>query len=102
FQRFIDVQLQTFTQCAGHECSLLRAAIALTAPHRGMWTIRGGAQAVADALAKSLKESGGVLRLNSPVLRLAYGPDTLPTGVDLLSGEQVTATRAIVSNLTVW
>jgi phytoene dehydrogenase-like protein len=42
------------------------------------------------------------LRLNSPVLRLAYGADGSPTGIDLLSGERVTATRAIVSNLTVW
>ena len=67
-----------------------------------MWAIRGGAQALADALAESLKKSGGSLRLNAPVLRLAYGSDGLPTGVDLLSGERVTATRAIVSNLTVW
>jgi len=35
-------------------------------------------------------------------LRLAYGSDGSPTGVDLLSGERVTATRAVVSNLTVW
>jgi phytoene dehydrogenase-like protein len=67
-----------------------------------MWAIRGGAQALADALAESLKKSGGSLRLNAPVLRLAYGSDGLPVGVDLLSGERVTATRAIVSNLTVW
>jgi phytoene dehydrogenase-like protein len=49
-----------------------------------------------------LKKCGGSLRLNSPVLRLAYGSDGLPIGVDLLSGERVTARRAIVSNLTVW
>jgi phytoene dehydrogenase-like protein len=67
-----------------------------------MWAIRGGAQALADVLAESLKKSGGSLRLNAPVLRLAYGSDGLPSGVDLLSGERVTATRAIVSNLTVW
>jgi phytoene dehydrogenase-like protein len=102
FQRFIDVQLQTFTQTASAQCSLHDAAAALTTPRRGMWSIRGGAQALADVLAESLKKSGGSLRLNSPVLRLAYGSDGLPTGVDLLSGERVTATRAIVSNLTVW
>ncbi len=67
-----------------------------------MWAIRGGAQALADLLAESLKQSGGSLRLNAPVLRLAYGSDGLPTGVDLLSGEHVNATRAIVSNLTIW
>ena len=102
FRRFIDVQLQTLTQTASDECPLDRAALALTTPRRGMWGIRGGAQALADTLAESLKQSGGSLRLNAPVLRLAYGSDGLPTGLDLLSGERVTATRAIVSNLTVW
>ena len=102
FRRFIDVQLQTFTQTASDQCPLDRAALALTTPRRGMWSIRGGAQALADALAASLKHSGGSLRLNTPVLRLAYGTGGLPIGVDLLSGERVTATRAIVSNLTVW
>lgn len=102
FRRFIDVQLQTFTQSASDQCSLRDAALALTTPLRGLWAIRGGAQTLADALAESLKKSGGSLRLNSPVLRLAYGSDGRPIGVDLLSGERVIATRAIVSNLTVW
>ena len=102
FRRFIDLQLQTFTQCASDQCSLNLAAQALTAPHRGTWAIRGGAQSLADALGDSLKKSGGTLRLDSAVLRLAYDSDGAPTGVDLLSGERVRATRAIVSNLTVW
>jgi phytoene dehydrogenase-like protein len=102
FRRFVDVQLQTFTQSDSEQCLLYQAAPALTTPRHGMWAIRGGAQAVADALAESLKASGGSLRLNSSVLRLAYGADGHPTGIDLLSGERVTATRAIVSNLTVW
>ena len=42
------------------------------------------------------------MRLDSPVLRLAYLTDGTPAGVDLLSGERVIATRAIVSNLTIW
>jgi phytoene dehydrogenase-like protein len=102
FQRFIDVQLQTFIQSASDHSSLHEAAVALTTPRRGMWAIRGGGQALADCLGESLKKSGGSLRLNCPVLRLAYGTDGKPIGVDLLSGERVTATRAIVSNLTVW
>lgn len=102
FRRFIDIQLQTFTQCTSNECSLNLATLALSSPHRGLWAIRGGAQALADALGESLKTSGGALRLNSPVLRLAYSADGTPIGVDLLSGERVIATRAIVSNLTVW
>jgi phytoene dehydrogenase-like protein len=102
FKRFIDVQLQTFIQIASEQCEIKQAATTLITPRHGMWAIRGGAQALADVLGESLKQSGGSLRLNSPVLRLAYGPEGLPTGVDLLSGERVTATRAIVSNLTVW
>ena len=101
FRRFIDVQLQTFTQSDSEQCPLHQAAPALVTPRRGMWAIRGGAEALADTLAESLKASGAV-RLNAPVLRLAYGADGSATGVDLLSGERVTATRAIVSNLTVW
>jgi phytoene dehydrogenase-like protein len=102
FRRFIDLQLQTFTQCASDQCSLDLAAQALTVPRSGLWAIRGGAQALANALGESLQQSGGTLRLNSPVLRLAYGANGAPIGVDLLSGERVIATRAIVSNLTIW
>lgn len=100
FRRFIDVQLQTFAQRSSEESSFEAAAVAL-AP-KGFWRVTGGAQLLADTLAKSLKASGGTLRLNSPVLRLAYGSDGTPAGIDLLSGERVLATRAIISNLTVW
>ena len=100
FRRFIDVQLQTFAQSSSDQCSYEAAALAL-AP-RGYWSIEGGGQSLADALATSLKASGGTLRLNSTALRLAYGPDGIPAGVDLLNGERVVATQAIISNLTVW
>jgi phytoene dehydrogenase-like protein len=102
FRCFVDVQLQTFLQSTSAHCSLRLAAASLTAPRRGIWAIRGGAQSLADALVESFKSSGGSLRLDSPVLRLAYDSGGHPIGVDLLSGERVTATRAIVSNLTVW
>jgi len=102
FQRFIDIQLQTLTQQSADRCSLATALCALMSPQRGMFAIRGGAQALADVLARSFKESGGQLRLNSPVLRLAYASDGSAIGVDLLSGERVFAKRAIISNLTIW
>lgn len=101
FRRFVDAQLQTFVQLSSDDCPYGEAVEALN-PQSSFWSIEGGAQALADALANSLKESGGALRLNSPVLRLAYGSDGAPIGIDLLSGERVNATRAIVSNLTVW
>jgi phytoene dehydrogenase-like protein len=102
FRRFIDIQLQTLAQGTADHISLEPAARALTLVRRGFWEIEGGAQALADTLALSLKRNGGSLRLDSPVLRLAYRADGQPTGIDLLSGEQVLATRAIISNLTIW
>jgi phytoene dehydrogenase-like protein len=67
-----------------------------------LWSIDRAAQTLGERLAESLKACGGALRLNSPVLRLSYGTDGKPVGVDLLSGERIIAKRAIISNLTVW
>jgi prolycopene isomerase len=67
-----------------------------------MFAIRGGASGLASILAESIKQSGGSVRLNSPVLRLAYNSPGAAIGVDLLSGEKVTASKAIISNLTLW
>ena len=102
FRLFIDTQLQFLAQCAIDQCTAARAIAALRIAIGELWAIAGGLQSLADRLKDSFKQSGGTLRLNSPVLRLAYGSKGEPVGVDLLSGERVTATRAIVSNLTVW
>jgi len=102
FRGFIDAQLQTFSQCTSNRCPLPRATEALRMATGDLWSIDGGAQTLAERLAESLKACGGALRLNSPVLRLSYGTDGQPIGVDLLSGERVIAKRAIISNLTIW
>jgi len=102
FREFIDIQLQFFAQRASERCDPASAASALLAPQRGLSAIRGGAQALADVLADSIRKNGGAIKLNSPVLRLAFSTEGLPSGVDLLSGERVSASRSIVSNLTVW
>jgi C-3',4' desaturase CrtD len=102
FRRFIDIQLQLFAQCASEECAYLYACVALNLPRRGMHVIRGGVSSLIDALVNSIKMSGGSVRLNAPVLRLAYDASGRATGVDLLNGERIEATRAIVSNLTIW
>ncbi len=103
FRRFIDAQLQIFTQRPSDECAYLYGAVALNVPRRGMYLIRGGASALSDTLTEAIRKSGGVVRFDAPVLRLAYNSSgSAAIGVDLLSGERVTATRAIVSNLTVW
>lgn len=102
FRRFIDAQLQIFGQCGSETCAYLYAALALEMPRRGMHWIRAGAAALADALVESIKHSGGVVRFDTTALRLAYDSSGQARGVDLLSGETIEATRAIISNLTVW
>lgn len=102
FRRFIDVQLQLLCQATTKDCSYLYSCLALTIPKQGTFSIRGGAAGLVAKLAESIKTSGGKVRLDSPVLRLAYDPSGEAVGVDLLSGETVRASRAIVSNLTVW
>lgn len=102
FRRFIDAQLQIFAQAPAARCSYLYAAVALSQAARGMYEIRGGAGALADLLAESIRKSGGAVRVNAPALRLEYDSGGRASGVVLLSGEFVEATRAVVSNLTVW
>ncbi|HWW77749.1 MAG TPA: NAD(P)-binding protein, partial [Pyrinomonadaceae bacterium] len=102
FRRFVDAQLQIFAQAPSEGCSYLYACAALSQPLRGMHAIKGGAQALADALADSIRKSGGALRLGATALRLALDARGRAAGVTLLSGETVESTRAVVSNLTVW
>ena len=66
-----------------------------------LYSIAGGPASLAERLAESIKRSGGSVRLNSPVLRLAFDESGRAIGVDLLSGERVLA-PTIVSNLTIW
>jgi C-3',4' desaturase CrtD len=102
FRRFLDVQLQAFTQASSTNVNHLHAALALSTPREGMFSIQGGAVALANSLADSIRQSGGLIRLNTPVLRLSYDSSGAARGVDLLSGETVTASKAIISNLTIW
>jgi phytoene dehydrogenase-like protein len=102
FRRFVDAQLEIFAQGDSQQVPYLQAALALSEVHQGMFAIAGGSAALAARLADSIRASGGSVRLNAPVLRLAYDSTGTAAGVDLLSGERVTASRAIVSNLTVW
>jgi phytoene dehydrogenase-like protein len=102
FRRFIDVQLQQLAQATSADVSYLHAALALSAPREGMFAIRGGVSVLAKNLAESITGSGGKIRLDTPVLRLSYDSTSTATGVQLLSGETVIASRGIVSNLTVW
>ncbi len=102
FRQFIDAQLQLLLQSTSDVCTFESAAKVLTLPRRSSFSIKGGAAAVANCLAAAIKQSGGKIRLNSPVLRLAYDSSGAAAGVDLMTGETLGASRAIVSNLTIW
>jgi phytoene dehydrogenase-like protein len=102
FRRFIDVQLQALAQCTSADASQAYRAQVLTATRGSLYSIAGGSQALVNKLAESIKQAGGKIRLNSPVLRLAYNSDGSAAGVDLLSGETLLASKAVVSNLAVW
>jgi C-3',4' desaturase CrtD len=102
FRRFVDAQLQMFAGCASGECAYLYAAVALNLPRRGLYSIRGGASSLVDALTSSIRQNGGTLRFDTTALRLAFDAGGRTSGVTLLNGETVGASRAVVSNLTVW
>ena len=102
FRTFIDAQLAFLAQRTIETAEPLIIIDTLRLATGDLWELEGCAYSLADRLASSFKQSGGSLRLNSPVLRLAYASNGMPDGVDLLSGERVVATRAIISNLTVW
>jgi len=102
FRHFLDAQLHLLTQSSTTTCDFERAAVALSVPRGGTFSIKGGAATLGNRLADAIKQSGGRIRLDTPVLRLAYDSAGRARGVDLLTGETVEATRAIISNLTVW
>src|SRR6267378_3618041 len=58
FRRFVDVQLQALALADSAEVAYLYAVLALTAPRGGLFAIRGGASALAERLADSIKQSG--------------------------------------------
>jgi phytoene dehydrogenase-like protein len=102
FQRFIDSQLRAFLNTPIDRCSFAAASQALSLPRNRLYSIEGGISTLAERLAESIKSAGGVVRLNSPVLRLVFSDSGEAIGVVLLSGETVFAKRAIISNLTLW
>lgn len=102
FRRFIDVQLQELVQGCTEECSYAFGSMALSLARKRVYAITGGPSTLVGKLVESIKSNGGIVRMDTPVLRLAYDKNGRTVGVDLLSGETVTASKAIVSNMTIW
>ncbi|HZI20805.1 MAG TPA: FAD-dependent oxidoreductase [Pyrinomonadaceae bacterium] len=101
FRSFVDAQLRLFASTPAERCAYLYAAVALTEAQRGLYSLRGGGQALADSLADSIRLSGGSVLLNTTALRLVFDSAGRAAGVDLLGGVRLGATRAVVSNLTI-
>jgi phytoene dehydrogenase-like protein len=102
FRSFIESQLLAFLHQPLEGCTFGAARAALALPRSQLYSLKGNIATLAERLAEAIKKSGGTLRLNSPVLRLAYDQSGAAIGVDLLSGERVIANRAIISNMTIW
>jgi prolycopene isomerase len=102
FRSFIDTQVRAFLHSSLDQCSSVAVSTALNRVRGPLYEIRGGPATLATRFAESIRRSGGTVRLNTPVLRLAYDETGRAIGVDLLSGERVIANKAIVSNLTIW
>src|SRR5215813_2161972 len=72
FRTFIDAQLAFLAQRTTETAESSSVIDTLRLATGDMWEIEGCAYSLADRLDSSFKQSGGRLRLNSPVLRLAY------------------------------
>ena len=66
---------------------------------QGMSVVEGGASRMPEALAGLLEENGGEVWISSEVGRI-LAEDGRVTGVELTSGERISAQRAVVANLT--
>jgi phytoene dehydrogenase-like protein len=61
-------------------------------------TCRGGAVSLAHALVRSIEAAGGIVRTNAPVKRILRA-GSRAVGVQLESGEELTASRCVVSSV---
>jgi len=78
FCLFVEAQLQMFAQTSIQECTWSAAAAVLLAPQRGVFEIAGGAESLAASLSQAIRNAGGTIRLDTPVLRLHTARTALP------------------------
>lgn len=62
---------------------------------------KGGSEAIVDALVRGLKKFGGELRLRSHVEKVLVEGGRA-AGVQLRGGQKIMASKAVISNATVW
>lgn len=104
FRRFVDAQLRLLIGLASDRCSSVSAARALISQARsgGIYEICGGSIEMIKILITALREKGATVRCNAAARRFVYDARGNISGAELMTGEILSATRATISNLTVW
>ena len=102
FRRFVETQLSILGHRSIDTTSTVDASLLLSIPRQERFRIEGGPASLADSLSSVIRKNGGTVRLDTGALRLAYDSNNNAVGVELLNGETIIATKAIVSNMTVW
>ncbi len=94
--RFVGEQLAITTQHEAERTPWLFGALGLAYP-RDTWAVDGGLSAFAQALAHTLRQDGGELRLRARVVGLRRGTRVEPWRIDIEGGATLEA-RAVVAN----
>jgi phytoene dehydrogenase-like protein len=58
----------------------------------------GGAKSLLTAFERLIVDQGGAVRANANVVRIVPGPGSRASGVELASGETITAAKAVISS----
>lgn len=67
-------------------------------PHASLEFPKGGSEAMVSALVRGVTKYGGTVRTNSHVEQIVFDAEGRAVGVRLRNGEEISATRAVVSN----
>ena len=93
---FVDGQLLISAQATADRANALYAASALDLPRRGVVELEGGIGAVAQILAKAVRQNGGEVRYRNRVSRILFS-GMHPAGVETTRGEFFPADEVIVN-----
>jgi C-3',4' desaturase CrtD len=97
---FADAQLLISAQTTSRLANALYGAAALDLSRRGVVHLKGGMGAIAQGLARSVRQNGGRVYYRQEAVRVILGKDR-PQAVKTRSGETFTA-DTVIFNLPVW
>ncbi len=96
-RRFVDAQLLIAAQATSQQTVALYAAAALDLPRRGVVHLEGGMGAIAESLARSVRDHGGQVLLRHRATRIALERGR-PVAVELRRGQLIDA-DIVIANL---